>query len=156
MSILSEPCELRPIRPLDPLEIDGWRLKVHGIAYRRAAPRPELVKAARKLAERVLPRPADGDGRHGVGYMGVHDGRGANFVFIDWWADENELHHHVFISPTYKPDDLEEETGTGLLACVWDLRVICHERQAWIDHVLRNPAGPDLDAYLAARLRADA
>jgi hypothetical protein len=42
------------------------------------------------------------------------------------------------------------------MACVWDLRVICHERQAWIDATLTNPAGPDADAYLARQLNEDA
>jgi hypothetical protein len=34
-----------------------------------------------------------------LGFLGVHDGRTSNFVFLDYWAEENELHHHVFVSP---------------------------------------------------------
>jgi len=154
---LSAPCELRPIRFLELLETGGWRIKVYGIAYGRALPRPELLAAARELATTAFPAPADAPDRYGVGYLGVHDGRGGNWVFADWWTNENELYHRVFISPADRPDQFTEHTHTGLTACVWDLRVMCHERAAWLGHALRNPSGtPDLAAYLADVLNEDA
>lgn len=151
------PCETRPIRFLELLQTGGWRLKVYGIAYDRDLPRPELVAAARDLAATAFPLPAETQDRYGVGYLGIHDGRGANWVFADWWAGENELNHRVFISPTDDPAALEEHTHTPLTACVWDLRVMCHEREAWLHHALRNPTGtPNLDAYLTDVLNEDA
>jgi hypothetical protein len=38
---------------------------------------------------------------------------------------------------------------------VWEAAVICHERAAWVRHVLANPAGADLGAYLADVLSDD-
>jgi hypothetical protein len=35
------------------------------------------------------------------------------------------------------------------------LAVVAYERDAWVQHVLLNPGGPDLDAYLAQQLNAD-
>lgn len=32
--------------------------------------------------------------------------------------------------------------------CVWELGVICHERQVWVLNVLANPHQPDFAAYL--------
>ncbi|HSF81772.1 MAG TPA: hypothetical protein VLA49_11090 [Anaerolineales bacterium] len=46
-------------------------------------------------------------------------------------------------------------TPTGLTACVWDLRLMAFERQSWLETVLANPSGPDLEAYLACRLNED-
>ena len=97
-----------------------------------------------------------GSVRHySVGFLGVHDGRTANFVFVDWWADENELHHHVYVSPADAPARLEHATPTGLAACVWDLRVMAFERQAWLDTVLKRAGGAGFDAYLRHRLNED-
>ncbi len=152
---LQEPYAPRPIRPLAPWENAGWRLKVYGIAYGRDLPRPALVQAAQQIAAQRLPQPAVTPDRYGVGFLGVHDGRGAAFVFVDWWQSENELHHHVYVAPTERPRALEYVTPTGLSACVWDLAVICFERKAWLETVLANPAGPDLDAYLVRCLDAD-
>jgi hypothetical protein len=151
---LAEPYAPRPVRPLGTFEHDGWRLKVYGIAYRGAAPSAELLGAAQGIAAQTLPFPATFDGRYGVGFLGVHAGRGHDFVFVDWWEDENELHHHVFVAPSAEPDAFRDVTATGLSACVWDLSVICFERQAWLETVLTDPDGPDIEAYLGRRLDA--
>lgn len=123
MITLKEPHQTRPIRFLELWQEAGWRVKVYGIAYQRPLPRPELVEAAKRVARAHFVS-ASGRTHYGVGFLDVHDGRGANFVFVDYWADENELHHHVYVSPADEPVALEYATPTGLVACVWDLRVL--------------------------------
>jgi len=152
--LLREPYEPRPIRFLEEWTFEGWRLKVYGITYRRASPRAELIETARRLARESLPAAGE-RGNYGVGYVGVHDGRGANFIFVDWWADENELHHHVYAAPSAELKDLPEITATGLSVCVWDLRVQCFEREAWLETVLTNARGADLEAYMRRHLNED-
>ena len=154
--IVTSPCEPRPIRFLELWQPAGWQIKLYGIAYGRPAPRGELIEAGKKMAQAILVTMAKKTKHYSVGFLGVHDGRTENFVFVDWWADENELHHHVFISPTDEPAELLDMTATGPMACVWDLRVIGFERDAWLSAVLRNPRGPDLDAYLNQRLNEEA
>jgi prepilin-type processing-associated H-X9-DG protein len=150
------PYEKRAIRFLEVWRAGGWRLKVYGIAHARATPRPELIAAAKLVAQPRLESAPGSLSHYSVGFLGVHDGRTANFVFVDWWADENELHHHVYVSPTDQPSRFAYVTPTGLAACVWDLRVMAFERQAWLDPVLKRPHGPDLDAYLRQTLNEDA
>ena len=145
----------RPIRSLGLWAEAGVRLKVHGIGYHLAQPRAEVIDAARDLVQRELPQLIARQNHYGVGFVGAHDGRGAIFVFIDFWADENELHHHVYVAPKDRPAQLEYRTPSGLIACVWDLAVIGFERQAWIDCVLANRKGPDLEAYLTCTLNED-
>ena len=152
---LREPYQPRPIRCMELWQIAGWRIKVYGIAYQRPSPRHALLEAAKMVALPHLSQAAEKHNHYGVGFLGVHDGRGANFVFLDYWADENELHHHVYVSPTEQPAQMEYITPTGLTACVWDLRVMCFERQAWLESVLTNPAGPNIDTYLARQLNED-
>lgn len=151
---IQEAYKPRTIRFLELWEASGWQLKVYGIAYGRPLPRPELVTAAKRVAHQRLLESASNQKNYGMGFLGVHDGRTANFVFVDWWAEENELHHHVYVSPTDKPEMLEYVTPTGLVACVWDLRVLSFERQTWIDTVLKNP-NPDSEAYLQTRLEEE-
>ncbi|TAH35561.1 MAG: hypothetical protein EYC70_12960 [Planctomycetota bacterium] len=40
--------------------------------------------------------------------------------------------------------------------CVWDLHLQYQERQAWVECVLADPEGPDLEAYLARRYEGEA
>lgn len=147
--VLEEPYATREISDLGIQTLNDWRMKVYGIAYGRRRPRHELVVSAIAMAASTLPRPAVTDLCYGVAFLGVHDGRGANFVFVDWWECENELHHHLFFSPADDPTDLSPATGTDPVACVWDLTVLEHERAAWVRHVLARPEGPDLAAYCA-------
>jgi len=152
---LNEPYKPRPIRFLELWEESGWRMKVYGIAYNRGLPRRELIETAKSVARECLPQPAITANRYGVGFLGIHDGRGANFVFVDWWADENELHHHVYISPAAQPHQLRYASPADAKACVWDLCVMSFERLAWMETVLTNPAGVDVEAYLTRHLNED-
>ena len=141
----------RPVAARGTWEHGDWRLKEYTIAYRRDAARPELVEAAEAAAADSLPRPAITPTRYGVGFLGIHDGRGGNLVFIDWWENENDLHHRVFLSPETEPGALRPAGPTDLAACVWDLSVIAFEREAWLRHVFAADV-PNLEAYLEDQL----
>jgi hypothetical protein len=152
---LVEPYRPRAIRCLDVAELDGWWIKVYGIAYDGGRPAPALVDAALDVARRTLPTPPTGGDRYGVGFLGAHQGRGSNFVFLDWWALENELHHRVWFSSLEEPSALRAQETDDPIACAWDLSVLSHERAAWVEHVLARWDAPDLDGYLAAQLNAE-
>jgi hypothetical protein len=151
---LQDTYQTRPIRSLGLLKAEGWRLKVYAAAYARPSPRSELVEATKRLVYR-LPQPPDAQGRYGVGFLCAHDGRGGCYAFVDWWADENELHHRIYFAEEDRPSQLVPVGPDGLTACVWDLAIMAFERQAWLDTVLRNSGGPDLERYLATWLEAD-
>ena len=162
---LAAPYEPRPIRFLHLAAVDGWRLKVYGISARQERPDPAAVQAALRLATERLPRPATTFGdevgadlsgeRYGVGVLIVHEGREGLFVLMSWWAGENMLHHHVYFAPDGPPFPFEYLSSTGVIACVWELAVLAFEREAWVETVLADPAGPDLGAYLARTLSTD-
>lgn len=146
--------EPRPVRFLELWTIDGWRLKVYGISYDRPAPRAELIQAAKPMASAFLREKPTKLTHYGVGFLGIHDGRGENQVFLDFWVNENELVHRYWVSKPDEPEDLHDAPEDHNSVCVWDLSVQCFERQAWIDCVIANPHGPDIELYLARRLDA--
>jgi hypothetical protein len=49
---------------------------------------------------------------------------------------------------------LRPATPADPIACVWDLSIVAHEREAWIRHVLAADV-PDLNAYLDDQLDAE-
>lgn len=153
--MLNHHYEPRAIRFLELWEPEGWKIKTYGIAYQREKPRAELVTAAKAAAAKRLAEVPHSITIYRLGFLGIHDGRTANFVFIDWWAQENELHHHVYVSPRKAPASLTYLTPTGLTACVWDLRVMAFERHAWVEHVLKSADSPNYEDYLNARLSED-
>jgi hypothetical protein len=156
MITLDGPYQTRPIRFLGIWEIDAWRMKVYGIAYEKHAPQPQLVDAAQQIARQRLAQCENDMQYYGVGFIGIHEGKTGNFVFISRWANENELCHHVYTSSSEQPAELVDTTPTGLIACTWDLRVMCFERDAWVNAILKAYPQPDIEGYLATILATDA
>jgi len=146
-----DPYRPRHIRLLELWRFPGWALKVYGIAW-KDMPGPGLVAAAKRVAQDRIMTSAVHESHYGVGFLGVHADKLGNLVFVDWWADEHHLHHHVYSSPLDQPEALEYRTPAGLAASVWDLEVVAHERDAWVEHVLRRPKTWRLEAYLADAL----
>ena len=79
-----------------------------------------------------------------VGFTIAHDANNAGLGLVYWWANENEIHSRLFVSPFDDPGRLEPVDGTGM-ACVWELEVIDFERRAWLDDVLKSG---DVESYL--------
>ena len=129
-------------------------MKLYGIAWRGELPRPELLTAAKRIAAETLAKETADN--YKVGFVGAHDGRNACFVFVDFWGNENELFHRVFLSRANQPLTLVPASASDSSVCVWDLHLQAFEREAWIRHVLRKSDHPDLDGYLAERLNEQA
>jgi hypothetical protein len=142
----------RPVRPLPGLTINGWRLKVYGMAYGREEPRSDLVAAARAAAGRALPQPARGEGRDGVGFVIIHDGALGRWALYFWWSERILLRQRLFRSPTNRPLDLQPAKDDGLIACLYELHVVNLERESWLRNVLAGPN--DIEAYLADQIPA--
>ncbi|TFH85115.1 isochorismatase [Billgrantia azerbaijanica] len=115
-----------------------------------------MIEVAWRLAQDRLKTTAEETNHYGIGFVGVHQGKTGSFIFVDWWADENELHHHVYVATSGHPDEFGYVTPSGLTACAWDLRVLCFEREAWVKHVLQGDPEPDVDAYLGMMLDTEA
>ena len=129
-------------------------MKLYGIALPGEQPAPELVDAALLKAEATLPRPAHAPGRYGVGFVVVHQAADHAFVLVDWWYGENEIHQKLFSAEPGRPERLAPHSGDAI-GCIWELSVTDFERRAWIEDVLANPAGPDIELYLGRELNAE-
>lgn len=145
-----EPYAPRTFRFIELLTIDDWQMKLYGITWRGELPREELLEAAKRVAAGGLSKETANN--YKVGFIGAHDGRGACFVFVDFWGNENELFHRVYLSRLNEPQKLLPAKPADSSVCVWDLRLQAFEREAWIKHVLRKTDAPDFDGYLAERL----
>jgi hypothetical protein len=139
-----EAYEPRSFRFIELLTLGDWRMKLYGIAWRRELPRAHLLETAKRIAAEVLRNAVPNN----VGFIGAHDGRKACLVFVDYWGNEDELFHRVFLSPSNDPDALAPATSSDLSVCVWDLRLQSFERAAWIKYMLRKANAPDFHGYL--------
>jgi hypothetical protein len=151
---LGDPHRPRPVRFIRLEPRGDWRLKVYGIATPGRSPRPELVGAALDLAGAALPAPAVSDERYGVGIVIAHDSATYCFALYYWWQSANELHQRVYAAPIANPRGLTKLADPAA-GCVFELSVVDFERRAWMEDVLANPRGPDIERYLMRRFDAD-
>jgi hypothetical protein len=146
MAGLSPPVPYRPRRVrhvgTEPAG-DGWRLKLYGIAAVGTEPRPVFLQAARQRAREQLALVSDG---YGAAFVVAHDTPRLCYVTVAWWAEVNEIHQRLYSAPAEQLAQLDVPDSVAI-GCVWELAVHDFERRAWLQHVLRQPQAPDLDAY---------
>jgi hypothetical protein len=140
-----EPYRPRRIEPLGVVERTGWTIKLIGITAGTDLPDDAEVAAAVEVAGRELPQPP-----RGIGFCIVHRGAEALWVLVCWW--ELDIMYERLWRADLGSTDLRAVPPDGPTACVWELQAICHERQAWIEHVLTKPAAPDIAGYLGSTL----
>lgn len=131
-----------------------WQLKTTVITVRgRAAHFADIIAGAGEQADRLLAAiPAGPDA--GVAQLIVHIGTGGVWLLLDWWSEGDVLMHRHFHATLDDPTRFTDVAPHHLGPCVWDLAVQAHEREVWLRHVLANPNGPDLAAYLGDGLTA--
>ena len=134
----------RPLTYLGVEAVAGYLLKVYAIRQANQALERERFAARWELMSAVLPQPATSNGRPGVGFAILHQGRDGDYLILCWWDRENELPTRVFLRG---PDGWRAATGSEGF-CVWDLRVMWWEREAYVGTVLAGIASA-LDGYLA-------
>lgn len=159
MSTLGGPYETRNIRCLGVSDLGGWKTKVYEICQHkdiRAADGSQspVITEAKEIVATMLEQPPHSPDRYGVGFLIVHRGKDRNWILMDWWYEREILKQILLSSPLDNPAQITVEHG-NLLACTWELAVIAFERQAWVDTVLNNPNGPDLEGYCAKQLNAE-
>jgi len=121
--------------------VDRDGLKVYTVS---ADGRPvDRSKYADRLAE-VKSRKAV-DWRSTPGFVIMHEGASAPYLVLAWWGNANEL----FTSVSVKGQGGWIEDPSRYSFCLWDLEIIWHERNAFVDLVYRD--APDMQAYRDAR-----
>jgi hypothetical protein len=118
----------RPIEFHGVREWGAWRIKLYSIRYGERPLDWPTLEAGLNLAEAALPASAVAPGRPGVGFVIAHQGKTGDYVVLGWWDNENELPLRIFVRDA---DGWRPARG-GESACVWDLEVIWHEREAYV------------------------
>lgn len=140
--------EPRPTRSTGVLTVNGWQLKSYEITLDAAPISKEVIDAATSCLAVALP---EAGSETAVGFVVMHLGSEQMWLLADRWHGDVAC-QHTFFAPLDDPKNFTAIPAGGPTACVWELAVHAHERDAFVAHVLNPPDGPDYDAYLADTL----
>lgn len=142
----------RRIRCMEIWQPEGWTLKVYAVEHDgRHLDAPMLARAKARALTRLAEVDATDPAHHSMGLVTLHLGENGDYLLVNTWTDNDILRHANFGAA---PGGEFRDDWPGTAACVWELAVIQHEREAWLRHMLR-PDGPaDPDAWMADLLNA--
>lgn len=144
---VSEPYRDRRAQFLTVREEHGWRLKMYAIQYGDRELDEETYELGLRMALDELPEESLSGDRPGVGFVIFHQGRGDHYLVLNWWGLENELFNRVYVREFDTSAEWRKAVDRGV-ACVWDMQIFWHERQAYVRHILSRPDDPSVDGYL--------
>jgi hypothetical protein len=145
----------RPVRKIALVLQDGWAIKAYSISVKNDTVSGKLSDLARvKIFEELkhIDIPVRG---HRIGILILHEGIDGIYTLLNWWTDENILCNQVYFSTYQKPEDFSNLSEKSIVACVWELAVLWHERNSWIANILMKNGQPDYDSYLNDFLSED-
>lgn len=157
MALPPEPYFPRRIAHIDTWHVAGHAIKIYGIHRDSNWASPILpdavIASVRTAVQNVLAEHACGERSHGLGFCIVHLGEEAVWLLVDWWLSGGIVCQRMLSAPLAQPA-LFTPVSTPALACVWELAITAHERNAWVRHMLTdNPSPP---AYLEDILKTGA
>ncbi len=144
---MMEPFEPRPTSFHGLRSAGGWQLKLYSIRHGAGPVDWDFFAPGIALAEAALPQPAAAEGRPGVGFLIVHQGRTGNYVVLGWWDRENELPLRIFVHPGVPGGIWRRNEGSESI-CVWDLEIIWAERGFYVETMLVS-TGESVPEYLS-------
>ena len=151
----SEPYSPRYISYVDTLVDADFAIKIYGIRHQEEFTGPILTEAVAASVHAAIRSVLDEHARHdrsyGLGFCIVHIGEEAVWLLVDWWISGGIVQQKMLSAPLERPDAFMPVIEPAL-ACVWELVVMAHERNAWVKHMLT--AQPDAGGYLRDVLHA--
>lgn len=135
------------------LEVDDWRFKVYHITALGNNGIPKKYDSPVRTTIRDALRYVDPEvDNYRVGFCVVHEGTRGLFLCVDWWTDKKELNHLGYYSEYGSKVRLKRLGPKDSIGCVWDLRVMAWETDAWLASTRLEPNRARELSYLRRHL----
>nr|MBK9653244.1 hypothetical protein [Bacteroidota bacterium] len=146
----------RPIRFLEVYECGNWKIKIYSISIHNEFVKKETIDIAKTNISEWLKNASNYPlETYKIATLILHEGKEGCFAIINWWIDDNMLQQLVYLSNNMDQIEFKLYSDKGIITCVWELEIIWFERNAWVKHVLSNPANADFTSYLNEHLNKD-
>ncbi len=139
----SDPYRDRQTWLIEVADIRNVKLKIYGMCGDGKVIADSIVDRAKSF----IAANADFGEDAKYGFVVLHHGEEAMWLLVDWWI-EDILHQQLFYASIDDVGDFRDGPPNHEMACVWELLVTSHERDAWVKHVMMDPGNANFEAYL--------
>ena len=155
MTPLKQPYEARPIRFIELYQHQDWTIKLYSISVlAERVSEKHLVLVKENIGKWLENSTLYNMETYRLATLIVHEGREGCFAVLNWWIGENMIQNYAYLLP-YGKNSFDCVSTNGLTMCVWEMEVMFHERNAWVQHVMQKHDKPDVESYLNAQLNTD-
>lgn len=140
----------RAVKYLGIFEFGDWKFKKYSLKYNESRRTPKIEK----IIETNLPTwikektQLNTFPNYKVGTVIIHEAKDSILTIVNWWVYENVIQNHVYFSEYKTPEKLKDFSNKGVQFCVWEMKILWHERNLWVEHILKNSDNPDWNSYL--------
>lgn len=131
-------------------EFNDWKFKIYSLKYDETRIIPDIEKIIKsKLPNWVKEKTQiNSFPNYKIGTVIIHEAKDCVLTIVNWWVYENVIQNHVYFSELDSPNDIEDYSNKGVQFCVWEMNIIWHERNLWVEHILKKSEKPDWKSYL--------
>lgn len=141
----------RPIRFMEIYEHKDWHIKIYSITNKGEFVDGKYIDIAKAHLDNWLAQSKIYELKtYQIATLIIHEGKEGCFAILNWWIDENMLQNYVYLID--KNENIQLYSDNGICTCVWEMAVWWHERNAWVNHVLKKHQQPDFESYLNDQL----
>lgn len=145
----------RPIRFLEIYACAGWRIKMYSISVKAEMVTAEAITEAKKQLPGWLENSKiTALKNYQIATLILHEGKEGCFAVLSWWVDENMLQLFAYLR-LYGERQFHLLSDKGIVSCVWEMAILCFERNAWVEQILKRGKNPDFENYLQQQLQTD-
>jgi hypothetical protein len=126
------------------LKIDQWQVKVYLISITESFQSYDMIDLVSAKINFWLTEAVD---HHKIAFIIIHEATDGIWILVNWWTcGEMLITKTYFVSFKEKTKILQLPRNASM-ACVWEMIIIQHERNAWVKHILENAEKPNFIDY---------
>ncbi|MEQ8238251.1 MAG: hypothetical protein RIA69_03520 [Cyclobacteriaceae bacterium] len=130
-------------------KVDDWYVKVYTISIHKKFKSDITLDAVLKNSAAFINIPKNSKlPTYEQAFVIIHEAREGVWILFSWWTGGEMLETVVHFSSYLDPALIEPSPHPNSLVCTWELEVFIHERNAWIEHILKKAQKPDFKSYL--------
>jgi hypothetical protein len=115
----------------------NWKLKCYTISLPACEVHESTIAAVQACLPEWLEKPAQSGLTHYyTGFLIIHEGADGCYAVLCCWCEENMLQLFAWRALKENPQAFELISDKGLVSCVWEMQVLCFERNAWVEDVM--------------------